>query len=818
MKEKFNVIGMSCAACVSHVEKAVNSLNGIKSVDVNLLKNSMVVEYDEKLVKEDDICNSLIKEGYKAIPINEKNINIDRNQNKKDYSLIKLIIASIFLLMIMYITMGHMMLGWPIFSVFHHHKNPMGYALIQMLLVLPILYLYRNYFINGFMHLIRRNPNMDSLIAIGAFASMLYGIIALFMISLGNNSYAHNLYFESAGMILTLVSLGKYLEGASKKKTTKAIEGLMDLAPKKAIILKDGKEIEIDAFDVKINDIVIVKKGAIIPVDGVVVEGSASVDQASITGEPIPEVKKINDEVFSATTINQGYLKIKALKVGEDTSIANIIRLVDEASNSKAPISRLADRISKIFVPVILVIAILTFIINMLISRGLENSLGFAITVLVIACPCALGLATPVAIMVSSGKGASIGLLIKDAKILEKAHNIDTVVLDKTGTITIGKPIVTDFVLFEEDDEILSCIYSIENMSEHPIATSLINYATQNNAKLMEVTNFESIDGKGLKGVINGNEYKIGNYEFVNELDNVDNDKINKYSKLSSLGKTLLYVIKNNVIAGIIAVKDVIKDNCIDAIREIQKAKIDVIMLTGDNETTAKAIANEVGIKNVIAGVRPSEKLDVIKKLEKEGKKVAMVGDGINDAPALTGAYLGIAIGYGADIALESSDIVLVRNELIDVLNAINLSKRTINTIKINLFWAFFYNLICVLVATGLFYPHFYINPMIGALAMSISSVTVVLNALTINLFKPRRINKLKKKEEISMNTFVIKVSGMMCKHCKANVEKACLAVLGVESASASLDEKTVTVVCQDNVKLEVIKEAIIEAGYEVLS
>ena len=817
MKEKFNVLGMSCAACVSHVEKSVMGVNGVISCDVNLLKNSMTVEYDSNVCNSTSIINAVNKEGYKASSINNKQ-NINTLENKKDYSLLKLIIAFVFLLMIMYITMGHMMLNWPIFDCFNHKINPMGYALIQMLLVLPILYIYRNYFINGFLKLVRKNPNMDSLIAIGAFASMGYGIFALFMISLGYINYAHNLYFESAGMILTLVSLGKFLEGASKKKTTSAITKLMDLAPKRATILADGKEIEIDSKDVKIKDIVIVKKGGAIPIDGIVIEGAAAVDQSSITGEPIPEVKKIGDEVYSATIINQGYLKIEATKVGEDTSIANIIKLVDEASNSKAPISRLADKISGVFVPIILLISLVTFGFNMIMNRDVSVSLDFAITVVVIACPCALGLATPVAIMVASGKGATNGLLIKDAKILEKAHKVDTVVLDKTGTITLGRPLVTDFVIYDDSNDLLSCVYSIENMSEHPIATSIIKYAEENKARLYDVLDFKSLDGKGIIGKVNDNEYKIGNYEFIRELDIDSSDFKDKYNSLSNEGKTPLFVVKNGSVVAIIAVKDIIKDNAKAAITELKNNKIDVIMLTGDNNITANVIASEVGITKVISDVHPTDKLEVINNLAKQGKKCAMVGDGINDAPALMGAYLGIAIGAGADIALESSDIVLVKNELIDVLNAINLRKKTMKTIKMNLFWAFFYNLICVIIATGIFYPSFYINPMIGSLAMSISSVTVVLNALTINLFKPKRIKKDDITKEVgNMNTFVIKVSGMMCKHCKANAEKACMAIAGVESAAADLDNQTVTVVAASNVSLEALKKAILDAGYEVL-
>lgn len=814
MKEKFKVLGMTCAACQSHVDKAVRGLDGINEVNVNLLDNSMTVSYNETICNQNKICDAVNNAGYKAIPNNSKEV---KNEVVKDKSFSKIIASIILLLLLMYVSMGNMMWDFKLPDVFDHHHNPMGFALLQFIMVLPILYINQGYFKNGFKRLFKRSPNMDSLIAIGALASMIYGVIALFMISSGNIEYHDNLYFESAGMILTLVSLGKYLEGLSKKKTTKALERLMDLAPKKAIILKDGKEIEVAIEEVRVNDIILVKKGFSVPVDGIVISGSASIDQSNITGESLPVQKKMNDEVYSSTIITAGYLKIKATKVGEDTSIATIIKLAYEASNSKAPISKLADKISGIFVPIIISIAIITFIVNMIVGRDLELSLNFAITVVVIACPCALGLATPVAIMVGTGKGAENGLLIKNAEILEKAHSIKTVVLDKTGTITLGNPKVVDVYSYTNLD-FKSIVYTLEKMSEHPLASSLVEYS-KDDAKELDIIEYQSIDGRGIKGIIKDDIYYIGNSNFLDDLGINDNKYINIIDEYSKKGETPIVVIKNKDVLAILGIKDSVKETSKEAIRLLRLKGINVVMLTGDNKKTADIIAAEVGVTEVIADVHPEDKLNVINFLKSKTKGlVAMVGDGVNDALALTSADLGIAIGGGSDIALESSDIVLLKDDLLDVLNVISLSKRTLNTIKLNLFWAFFYNLICVLIATGIFYPALKINPMIGSIAMSISSVSVVLNALTINLFKVKK-NKQEmnnEKEEIKMNTIVINVEGMMCKHCKAHVEKACMNVLGVTSAEASLDAKNVTVVCDDTVSKEVLAKSIIDAGYEV--
>ena len=823
MKLKFNVEGMTCASCQAHVSKAVEQLEGTSKVNVNLLKNTLDVEVDEAKCDASKIEDAVQKAGYKAyIP------NANKKTDKlieKNHDLAYLIFSLVDLLVIMYFSMGHMMWGWPVPKVFNMHTNPMGFSLVQFILVLPIIFLYRKYFINGFKKLIKLSPNMDTLIAIGATFSIAYGIYCLFMISMGYTEYHMYLYFEAAGMILTLVSLGKYLEKLSKRKTTTAIEKLMDLSPKEAVVLKDNIETKVKIEKAKLGDIVVVKKGDSVPVDGKIIEGNASIDQSNITGESIPVYKTANDDVYSSTIVTAGYIKVKATKVGEDTSIANIIKLVDEASNSKAPISKLADKISGVFVPVILAIALVTFIINLIVSKDFQIALNFAITVIVIACPCALGLATPVAIMVGTGKGAENGLLIKNAEILEKAHHIKTVVLDKTGTITEGKPRVTDFESFESDSDLLSVIYSLENMSEHPLALSMIEYAKENNANLLEVKEFKTTDGRGIEGIVNNSKYFIGNYKSVEELKLNTKELEDKVNNLSYQGKTPLLIIKDNKVVGLIAVKDEVKESSKQAISELRNKGIKVIMLTGDNRKTAEAIAKEVNVDEVISDVHPEDKQKVINSLKTNDKNlIAMVGDGVNDAPALTSADLGIAIGGGSDIAIESADIVLLRNDLLDVLNVISLSKRVINTIKLSLFWAFFYNFVCVILSTGFLYyltdKKFMMTPMIASVAMSISSVSVVLTSLTINFFKVKKAknsnnSSVSIKEKNKMQTKVIYVDGMMCNHCKAHVEEACKKVPGVSDAVVSLQDKNVTVTCEEKVTDEALKQSIKEAGYE---
>lgn len=813
MESKFNVYGMTCASCQSHVTKAVEKVEGVKSVNVNLLKNNMIVSFNENLCSEDAIIKAVVLSGYNASVFNEfvkSEVKTEENHSLRD-----LVISVILLLILMYFSMGVMMWGWPSPKVFDMEKCPMGFSLIQFIICLPIIYINRRYFISGFKKLFK-GPNMDTLIAIGASVSMLYGIYCLFMIALGHTHYHMYLYFESAAMILVFVSLGKYLEELSKRKTTSAIEALVALAPSSCIVLKNGSEVTIKSSDVKVGDTVVCKNGSSIAVDGEIIYGDATINEANITGESMPVEKSVGDSVYSSTTITSGYIRVCAKKVGEDTSIANIIRLVDEASNSKAPISKLADKISSIFVPVILILATITFIANFLYSHisnpfgddAFEIALNFAITVIVIACPCALGLATPVAIMVGSGKGASNGLLIKNASILEQASLIKTVVVDKTGTITKGKPEVCDFINYSKDD-LASVLYSFEILSEHPLAKSIVNYTSNLKKEVYKIDNYEAIAGLGIKGYINTDLYEIGNAKFLDK----EFSEYDTYNKLSEEGKSVLLIIKNHEVVGLISLRDNLKDTSKEGISLLKKKGIEVVMLTGDNEKTANAIAREAGITKVIAEVLPSDKADIIRSLKTDSKHlVAMVGDGVNDAIALKTADLGIAIGGGSDVAIDSADIVLLKDDIIDVSNTIDLSKRVLRTIKLGLFWAFFYNAICVFLATGILYyltgGKFKMEPMYGSIAMSVSSVSVVLNALTINLFKVK--NKTKDTCEIK-----IKVKGMMCDNCKRHVEEACKDSAGVVSANANLKGKYV-VISGDNIDIEEVKNNIIKKGYRV--
>ena len=820
MKQKFNVEGMTCSACSAHVDRAVRKLNGVISCNVNLLSNTMEVEFDEKILTTSDIEKSVKDAGYKAYTSSVK------SSKKKDTALVKLIVCFSLLVILMYVTMGHM-IGLHLPNFLSGTANALRYAGVQLILIVPILIIYNHFFISGYKKLFKGAPNMDSLIALGATASIIYGIFAMIRMTQGLNSgdfglvdeYRHNLYFESAGMILTLVSFGKYLESLSKKKTTNAITKLIGLAPKTARVLKNNEEVVIEAKDVKVNDIVIVKKGDLVPVDGKVIDGSASIEEANITGESMPVLKNKKDEVYSSTICTAGYLKIKALKVGEDTSISNIIKLVEEASNSKAPISKLVDKIAGVFVPVIMSIAIATLVVSYLILKDFELSFNFAISVLVIACPCALGLATPVAIMVGTGKGAENGLLIKNAEILEKAHLVKTVVLDKTGTITEGKPRVTDFILIDKTVDVLAIAYTLEIMSEHPLASAICDYARSKYSDIFDCELYTQMDGFGIKGIIDSDEYYIGNDKIFKEYGINDEMLIHRINMLSKEGKTVLVVTKNKEVVGIFAIKDPIKPTSISAVKALKEKGIKVVMLTGDNIDTANTIAFEVGIENVIAGVLPTTKQTVIKEeMAKCDGLVAMVGDGVNDALALTTADLGIAIGGGSDVALESSDIVLLRNDLLDVLNVINLSKRVLNTIKGNLFWAFFYNCIGIVLASGLLYGlGIKLNPMIGSLAMSCSSVFVVCNALTINFFKVEKVDKNSTNIKLEVKTLTLNVKGMMCEHCVKHVKDACEKVSGVSAATPSLDNNNVVIEYVGKLNLELVIENITKAGYEVL-
>ncbi len=810
MKKKYKIEGMTCSACQSHVAHAVNKLDGIASCNVNLLANSMEVDFNEQIVNDEKIKAAVDKAGYKALDMEKKQQTKQRIE--KDNKGKSLIISALFGLLVFYLAMGPM-LHIPIPNFFE--ENPLLLAITELLLTLPVVYLNRHYYINGYKRLFKLSPNMDSLIAIGSSASLFYGIFVIYQMGyqLGTGAdishYVHDLYLESASMILVLVSFGKYLESKSKKKTNDSIEKLMDLAPKTAILLKDNQEIEVEISQVKVGDIVVIKKGMQVPVDGIIIEGTGSLDQSNITGESIPIFKEINDEVISSTILTNGFLKIQATKVGEDTTFYTIIKLVEEAANSKAPISKLADRISFFFVPVVMLIAFISFIVFSFLE-GPSFAFGIGISVLVIACPCALGLATPVAIMVSTGVAARNGLLIKNAEILEKTHSIQIIILDKTGTITEGKPELLDVYSFTEDP-VLQIAYSLEVQSEHPLAIAIIQAAKKQNLEADSVQNYISHSGLGIEGKINGTQYYIGNQKFISQL-NIDLAKNqNIIEELTSNAKTPLFLAKKNELIGILSVADQIKKDSKDAVAQLKKIGLDVIMLTGDNASTAKSIASEVGITNIISDVLPNEKQSIVLKEQQKGKHVAMVGDGVNDAPALMSADIGIAIGNGSDIAIESADIILASNSLLDVYHAIRLSKRTIRNIKGNLFWAFFYNAIGILLASGIFYYAFHIklNPMISALAMSFSSVFVVTNALRLNTFHTK-----KKGEKKKMETITLHVEGMMCKHCQARVEQALTSISGVSKVSVSLEEKSATVECSQ-VSKDTLITAMQNAGYE---
>lgn len=748
---------MTCSACSAAVDRSVRKLEGVSDVNVNLLTNSMTVEYDDKIVEPDKIIQAVEEAGYNASlytaevkPLKDvKPLNSVKEQIKGMKQ--RLAVSFVFLIPLMVISMGHMV-GIPLPMWLHGTGNAVNFAFLQLLLTLPIVYVNRKYYQTGFKTLFRGSPNMDSLIAIGSSAAIIYGIFAIFRIGygLGHNQpdivekYKNDLYFETAAMILALITLGKFLEAGSKGKTSEAIEKLMDLAPKTAIIIRDGKETEIPVENVKKGDIVVVKPGGRIPVDGVIVEGSSSVDQSALTGESIPVEKHAGDKVFAATINKSGYFKFSAEKVGSDTTLAQIIRLVEEAASSKAPISKLADKISGIFVPAVIGISLISAVIWLMAGESFEFALSVGISVLVISCPCALGLATPVAIMVGTGAGASNGILIKSAEALETVHAIDTVVLDKTGTITEGKPAVTDIVALNgmTGEELLLIAASIEKPSEHPLADAVVEKAYQAGLTLKNTDKFEAIPGRGIIAELDNKTYIAGNLAFMAER-NILTDGISDISDtFAREGKTPLYFAEDKKLIGVIAAADTIKPTSYDAIEQFKEMNLDVVMLTGDNEKTAEAIRRKFNIDKVISDVLPQDKESVIGSIQQGGKKVAMIGDGINDAPALVRADVGIAIGAGTDIAIESADIVLVRNDLQSAVTAIQLSKATLRNIKQNLFWAFFYNTLGIPIAAGLLYPAFglKLSPMFGAAAMSLSSVFVVTNALRLKFFRPKPV------------------------------------------------------------------------------
>ena len=828
MKKTFIVTGMTCSACSATVNKNVSKLNGVNSVNVNLLSNKMIVDYDQSILSDDEIIAKVISCGYNASlendVISKNNKTIDKTKEEMDNMKKRLIISFIFLIPLMYISMGHMM-SLPLPIIFHDEKYSIVFAFTQFLLVLPIAYVNRKYYYVGFKTLIKRSPNMDSLIAIGSLSAIIYGIFAIYKIGIALgfsdistvNYYRMDLYFESAGTILTLITLGKYLEAKSKSKTSDSIDKLINLAPKTATILKDNKEVEILASNVMVGDIVIVKPGNSIPVDGIIIEGSSSIDESAITGESVPVFKQVNDEVISATINKNGHFKFKATRVGKDTTISQIIELVESASSSKAPIARLADKISNIFVPTVIIIAVITTIVWLLLGYSFEFSLSLGISVLVISCPCALGLATPVAIMVSTGKGAENGILFKNAESLETTHSINKIILDKTGTITEGKPKVTDIITTSNisEEELLKIAASIEILSEHPLADAIVNESKSKNISLLKSNNFISIEGQGINAQINNQTYYAGNIKLMkNQNINIDDSK--KYiDDLSSKGKTALFFADCEKLLGIIAVADQIKPTSIEAIDNLKENNIDVYMLTGDNRLTAEAIGKQVNIDNVISEVLPQEKEEHVRKLQEQGYKVAMVGDGINDAPALVRADVGIAIGAGSDIAIDSADVILMKSDLQDAVTAIRLSKATIKNIKENLFWAFIYNIIGIPIACGIFYTSFNIklNPMIAATAMSFSSVTVVLNALRLKYFN----NKREKTKGVKTMKKIVKIDGMMCNHCTGRVSEILNNMDGIE-ANVSLEDKCAYLTLSSNIEDSVIKKAIEDAGYTVVS
>ena len=815
MKLKFTVTGMTCAACSARVEKVTQAVPGVERVEVNLMGGSMAVWAENEAVTQ-PIIQAVTDAGYGAsLPGDTKETqSVDTGEKQMKN---RIILSAIFLAVLMYFTMGHMV-GLPAPHWYHGRENAMVAALLQLLLTLPVVYLNWAYYSRGLKALWHRAPNMDSLIAVGSGASLLYGIAALLRMAyaMGHGDwetvdfYRENLYFESAAMILTLITLGKFLEARAKGKTGDAIRSLMDLRPETAVVLKDGQEVTIPADQVRVGDTVVVRSGGRIPVDGTVLEGRGSVDQSALTGESVPVDVEPGSRVAAATVNTAGYFLFRADKVGEDTTLQQVIRMVEEAGGSKAPIARLADKIAGVFVPVVMAISAVTFAGWMVANGDLEYALTAAISVLVISCPCALGLATPVAIMVGTGKGASMGTLFKNGAALEHLHSIDTVVLDKTGTLTTGKPSVTDILPAAlTETELLRTAASLEQPSEHPFAKAILEKA--NGLAIPKVEEFETLPGRGVSGVVLGKKIYGGNQRLMEE----QGISVPDYPALSAQGKTPLYFADGNGnYLGAIAAADVLKADSAAAVEAMKKLKLNVVMLTGDNEQTAHAIAEKAGIREVIANVLPGDKAAAIEKLRSQGRKVLMVGDGINDAPALVTADVGMAIGAGTDIAMESAEVVLMSGSLTGIANAIGLSRATIRNIRQNLFWAFFYNCLGIPVAAlGM------LSPMIGAAAMSMSSVFVVTNALRLRRFKPeiaaavQETTKTQQEEKV-MST-VIKVNGMMCPHCKAMVEKVCKAVPGTVDALVDLQAKNVTFTGEADVAA--LKQAIIDAGYEVV-
>ena len=849
-KQKFNITGMTCSACSAHVEKAVGKLEGVRAADVSLMTNSMVAEYDETILSPEEIIQAVIQSGYgaalpqkageRATPPQEDVVGKELASMKR-----RLVWSFVFLLPLFYISMGHMM-GAPLPGVLLGHENAVAFGLTQLLLTLPIMYINDKYYKVGFKTLWNRAPNMDSLIAVGSAAAVVYGVFAIYQMGYGLGhgdmervaKYHMDLYFESAGMILTLVTLGKFLETRSKGRTGEAITRLMDLAPKTATVLRDGAEVELPVEEVQVGDRVVVRPGQSIPVDGVIVEGQSAVDESALTGESLPVDKGPGDRVAAASINKSGFFTFEASRVGEDTTLAQMIRLVEEASASKAPIAKLADKVSGIFVPVVMGIALISALAWLVTGHGVTQALTAGVAVLVISCPCALGLATPVAIMVGTGKGAENGILIKSAESLETLHTIDTVVLDKTGTLTQGRPVVTD-ILAQREDTLLALAASLEAPSEHPLATAILEESRKRNLSLTPVSGFEAVHGRGARAILDGRTYLGGNRAMMEEAGIAPGSLTVQADELAAQGKTPLYFgdETNKKLLGIIAVADTPKPSSKDAVAAFRELGLEVVMLTGDNQRTAEAIGRELGVTQVMAEILPQDKERKIASLQAEGRKVAMVGDGINDAPALARADVGLAIGAGTDVAIESADIVLMKSDLLDVAAAVELSRATIRNIKQNLFWAFFYNSLGIPLAAGVFYYalHWQLNPMFAAAAMSLSSVTVVTNALRLRFFKSKFRSdtpaapacngtcplELKDKPNQGGNKTMnktMKIEGMMCAHCTGRVEKALSAIDGVSAVEMSLEGKSATLTLSKEVDNQVLTDAVTQAGYEVVS
>ena len=893
--EKFHITGMTCAACQANITRNVGKLDGVEEVNVSLLANQMTVAYDEEKIDEQAIIHAVTEIGYGASGTGteaQKDSGFGKEwqsrremteENQKEMKR-RLITSVAILIPLMYVAMGPMM-SLPVPGFLVGMENSLISALTQLLLTIPVMIINRHFYQSGFKALVKKAPNMDSLVAIGSAAAFVYGVFSMYRMAYGFghgdmdlvHQYGHELYFESCAMILTLITVGKYLEARSKAKTSDALRKLVDLAPKTAVVLRDGIEQVIPAENVTAGDIVVIKPGGSIPVDGVVTEGHGYVDQAAITGESVPVEKNAGDEVISATINKNGSFRFRASRVGDDTTLAQIIRLVDEAGNTKAPIARLADRVSGVFVPTVIIIAILTAIVWLIAGQSFEFALSNAIAVLVISCPCALGLATPVAIMVGTGKAAEYGILIKSAVSLETLHSIDTVVLDKTGTITVGHPSVTDVILWNKKntrEEFLAEAAAVEAGSEHPLAVAVVEKAGQVGLVLPKAEAFDSLAGRGVSAVIKGKRYLAGNMAFLQENGLLKQPELQKKvqeqaDSLASEGKTPLLFACDEELEGIIAVADTVRETSKAALRQFKEAGLKVVMLTGDNRITAEAIRKRLDIEEAISEVMPTQKESCIRELQEKGHNVAMVGDGINDAPALTRADVGIAIGAGTDIAIDSADVVLMKDSLADVVTAIDLSKSVIRNIRMNLFWAFFYNVCGIPVAAGLLYPMFNIrlSPMIGAAAMSLSSVCVVTNALRLRFFKGKTIpsdaaEEQKKNETADSGTAqlrtaersaaddnrepdkeaikegkeerngekmpsgkgekemekVIEVEGMMCAHCQMHVQKALAAVEGVSEAAVDLEAKKAVVKLSQEVSDETLMKAVEDAGYTAVS